>query len=95
MAVDMEGATLRLATNSDTKITGVALDDILPLGYGRVMVKGYMSTDNTLRYNVLQDVYQVINKGQYLWLSSTAGYFNSTGVQLFKAVDNKIIGINV
>ncbi|MDI9863497.1 hypothetical protein QM480_04130 [Flectobacillus sp. DC10W] len=96
MAVVVDGGLARKAKNTDEKIFGIALDDFLTGGKGRILMKGYIRTDETKRFSTLQENYTVVNKGEQLGISSTDGKLSKLSQRkFFTAIDNGIVAFNL
>lgn len=96
MTVYNDNGIVRKALSTDTSIYGVALDDIIPNGGGRVLTSGYLRTVETNRFSTLQDSYVAIVKGDLLGVSSTAGKINkSASIKLFTCIADGIVGFNL
>lgn len=83
MAVYDDGGLIRKALSTDLTVTGIALDDILPSGGGRILTKGYMRTVETNRFSTLQESYVAIVKGDQLGISATAGKISKSATTKF------------
>ena len=87
-----KSGTIRKATNSDKKIYGVALDDILENSKGRVLTRGYLLADKNQRFRILTDTNSKIEKGEDIGISKTPGIASkNSSIKLFVAKDNNVI----
>ncbi len=85
---------IRRATEDDKEIYGVALDDIIENGNGRVLFKGYLLADKNKRFRILTDVDSNIEKGESIGVSHTPGIASKNAIKkLFVAKDNNVINI--
>ncbi|MBC9928971.1 hypothetical protein [Chitinophaga qingshengii] len=76
-------------------IYGVALDDMLPEEAGRVLIRGYLSTDPGQCFYVLLEKPAAVKKGSRLTVGAAAGYLAiSSKDGLFPAIENNVVGIN-
>lgn len=89
------GDQLIKATAGAQQVYGVALEDILPGETGRVLTRGYLSTDPGQCFYVLLEKPVAVKKGDRLMLSATAGLLAmSPQTGLFRAIDDQVVGIN-
>ena len=94
MAVVISGMDVRLATAADTKITGIALDDVTPGKNGRILTRGYISTIETNRFSTLQETYATVNKGDALGISATDGKLSKAADPILTAIADGIVAVN-
>ena len=96
MAVFNDNGVLRKALSTDTRIFGIALDDIAPNDYGRILQKGYLETFEGTRFSTLQETYTTIVKGDLLGVSATAGKISkSATIKHFTCFTNGIVSFNL
>ncbi len=89
-----KSGTVRKATKYDKKIYGVALDDIIENSMGRILIRGYLSTDKNQRFKVLTDSNSKIEKGDGMGISETPGLASKSALnKIFFAKDDNIISI--
>jgi lysophospholipase L1-like esterase len=91
-AVVLEGGKIRLATSTDSKIDGIALEDAPTDGIIKYVCNTLLSTVETDRFSIIQDTYLPIAAGDKLGVSGTPGKLSKfAAIKLFAASDANVL----
>lgn len=87
---------IRMATRNNKGIFGVALDDIIAGKMGRVLKKGYISTDQIQRFHVCVKTNLLIKKGKWLGIGRAPGILSkSISSKFFYAINDSVLAFNL
>jgi hypothetical protein len=96
MVVVADSGVIRKALSTDEKITGVALDDVIPNNYARVYIKGYVDGNTGFPFSIKQEAYVATLKGEKFGISATAGKISKTAIiKHLTCFENGILSFNI
>lgn len=96
VVVKNKSGELKIATKDDREIFGVALDDVIAGKMGRVLMKGYISSDQTQRFCVLLKTNLPIKEGEKFGISQIPGILsNSASLKFFTAISDHVLAFSL